>query len=360
MTTVAILGGGAGGRSAAVELLAAGHTVRLWNRRAETIAPLLKTRILPYRGVLGEGAVELDVVTLDLADAVRGADALVVCLPSLTHAQLFEELARLGPLPPIVLNPGHTGGALQAREVWRRAGSRIPPLVELSTLTYVARVGKDGVVDTTGRAGTVRAAPLPGGESAFEVARDLFPGTAAVDNVLASSLSNVNMVLHPPGAVLGLAWAEGTGGDFRFYVDGMTPGVGRVLTRLDDERLAVAAACHLALPSLLEEMSAIGTVEGVTGANNVVGAISSGEANRTIRGPDSTEHRYYREDFPFGLLPFVALAGVAGVEVPVAEALLRIAAAAIGPGLLEHGRDARALGIEQMTLNQLLASVQTR
>ncbi len=359
MTTVTVLGGGAGGRSAAVELLAAGHTVRLWNRRAATIAQLLETRILPYRGVLGEGTVELSAATVDLADAVHGADALIVCLPSLTHGQLFDDLAHLSPLPPIVLNPGHTGGALHAREVWRRADSEIPPLVELSTLTYVARVGEDGVVNTTGRAGTVRAAPLPGGERALEFAQVLFPGVAAVDNVLASSLSNVNMVLHPPGAVLGLSWAEATGGDFRFYVDGMTSGVGRVLARLDEERLAVGAAYNVTLQPLLEEMSAIGTV-GQAHGPDVVEAISRGEANRAIRGPDSTEHRYYREDFPFGLMPFVALARIAGIDVPVAEALLRIAAAAIGPGLLERGRDARALGIEQMTLTQLLASVQTR
>ena len=48
-------------------------------------------------------------------------------------------------------------------------------------------------------------------------------------DVLACDLANVNMVLHVPGAVLGAAWVEATRGDFTFYVQGMTPGVARVM-----------------------------------------------------------------------------------------------------------------------------------
>ena len=43
--------------------------------------------------------------------------------------------------------------------------------------------------------------------------------------MIACDLCNINMVVHPPGAILGAAWVEATGGDFTFYVQGMTPGV---------------------------------------------------------------------------------------------------------------------------------------
>ena len=80
-------------------------------------------------------------------------------------------------------------------------------------------------------------------------------------DVLACDLANVNMVLHAPGAVLAAAWVEATRGDFTFYVQGMTPGVARVMRALDDERRAVARAFGHDLPSLDAEMQAIGTVE---------------------------------------------------------------------------------------------------
>src|SRR5690606_23318267 len=116
------------------------------------------------------------------------------------------------------------------------------------------------VVSITGRAGGVRAAALPGGAEALDWGERLFPGVQAVPDVLASSLSNVNLVLHPPGAMLAAAWVEATGGDFTFYVQAMTPAVVSVLQRLDDERRTVAEAFGHRLPPLVTEMTMIGTV----------------------------------------------------------------------------------------------------
>jgi len=136
----------------------------------------------------------------------------------------------------------------------------LPPVAELSTLTYVARRRED-LVRITGRAGRVRCGALPGGSAACAAAAELFPGVAsAVPDVLASSLANVNLVLHPPGAILGAAWVESTGGAFTFYVDAMTDGTGRVIDVLDAERRAVAAGFGHDLPSLTSEMALIGTV----------------------------------------------------------------------------------------------------
>ncbi|MBO2455741.1 NAD/NADP octopine/nopaline dehydrogenase family protein [Actinomadura barringtoniae] len=356
-TTVAVLGAGAGGLSAVVELTLAGHDVRLWNRNPMTLAPFSERKAVPYAGVQGDGEAQPQVMTTDLAEALQGADVAVVCLPSIAHRSLFIDLARLPVRVPIVLNPGHTGGALHARAVFAECRAELPPLAEFSTLTYVARV-KSGVVVTTGRAGTVRAACLPGGQDALDYGLSLFRGASAVPDVLASSLSNVNLVLHPPGAVLGAAWVEATGGDFTFYVEGMTAGVARVLTSLDEERRAVARAFGHALPGLLAEMTAIGTADPVAAERgDVVGAVSGGAANRQIAAPSSFAHRYYREDLPYGLLPFTALAGLAGVPVPTAHALLTLGATATGEDPAATGLDAARLGLGGLDVPGVLAVV---
>jgi len=158
--------------------------------------------------------------------------------------------------------------------------------------------------------------------------------------------------------VLGAAWVEATRGDFTFYVQGMTGGVARVMRALDDERRTVARAFGHELPSLIEEMQAIGTVEpSVRDFDDFVTAISAGEANRKIKAPDSLQHRYYREDFGHGLLPFTAFAAIAGVEVPVAASLLRIVQTLLGVDLAAEGRTAERMGIAGLDRNALLKLV---
>lgn len=359
---VAVLGAGAGGLSCVVELTLAGHHVRLWSRGRRP-RPIEHRGQPPggiaHAGVLGDGQVRAALVTTDLAEALCGADVVVVCLPALAHAGVFAGLASLGCSLPVVLNPGHTGGALHLRRVFCDAGVPAPPVAELSTLTYVAR-RLDGVLRITGRARQVRCGSLPGGSAAASAAAALFPGTVAgVPDVLASSLSNVNLVLHPPGAILAAAWTEATGGCFTFYVDAMTSGVGRVIDALDLERRAVAAAFGHELPSLTGEMALIGTVpsELASGPDGTAAAVRAGEANKSIKAPDSLRHRYYLEDFPYAITPLLALARIGGVRAPVAEALLTVAGALLGPGALGRGLDAEGLGVAGLGVADLLGLV---
>jgi opine dehydrogenase len=358
MSTVAVLGAGAGGAAAAAELVLRGHEVHWWNRRAETLDPFKQTGGIAYEGVLGDGLARPALISDDLAVALQDADVAVICLPSLAHPEVARALATIDALPPIVLNPGQTGGALHFRAVFRREGASLPPLAELSTLTYVARKPSPGRVRISGVAKRVWVASLAGGEEAVAWARRLWPAAQAARDVLATALSNVNLVLHPPGAVLAAAWVEATGGNFRFYVDAMTPGTARVVEALDLERRAVAAAYDHRLPSLVEEMAAIGTADAEAAEKgDVAAAIASGEANRNIRAPDSLRHRYYREDFGYGLLPFVELARIADVETPIALALLNIGDAMSEEGIVAGGLTAERLGIARLTRPQLLEIV---
>jgi len=357
---ISILGAGAGGAAAVAELTQAGHEVVLWNRSAETLAPFQALGGVRYAGVLGDGIARPRLITANLAEAIQGADAAVVTLPTFSHAPVARALADAGwPADrPVVLNPGHTGGALDFAHAYRGVRADLPPIAEFSTLTYVARKYQPDSVTVSGRAKQVRAAALPGGDAALRMACTLFPGATPVADVLASALANANLVLHPPGAVLAAAWVEATRGDFTFYVQAMTPGVARTMRALDDERLAVAAAFGHRLPNLVEEMKLIGTVEpSVTDTQDFVAAIAGGEANKRIKGPDSLQHRYYREDFGHGLLPFLELAAIAGVATPVAQSLFTLAQTLIGFDYRQGGRSAEAMGIAGLSRSELIQRV---
>ena len=70
----------------------------------------------------------------------------------------------------------------------------------------------------------VPAAWLPGGDQALEAAQSLFGGIQRDPHAFSTSLRNVNLVLHPPVALLSAAWVGATQGDSFFYSTAVTPG----------------------------------------------------------------------------------------------------------------------------------------
>jgi opine dehydrogenase len=355
--SIAVLGAGAGGSAAVAELVSAGHDVAFWARSERTLAPFKSLGGVAYEGVLGNGVAKPRILTSDLSAALSGANVALICLPTTAHGQLARSMAGLGANVPVVLNPGHTGGALEFAHVFRSIGANPPPVAEFHTLTYVARKYSPDCVTITGAARFLRLGALPGGHAAAEIAEAIFPNAKRMRDVLACDLANLNMVLHVPGAVLAAAWVEATGGDFTFYVQAMTPGVARVLRALDDERRQVAGVFGHVLPSVTAEMQMVGTVEPSADAEDMAAAIASGGANKKIKAPNALTHRYYEEDFGHGLLPFIALAQVAQVNTPVASSLLRIGQTLMGDDLLAHGRTASRMGIEGLDRDGLLRHV---
>jgi len=168
---IAVVGGGAGGAAAVAELVSAGHEVRLWSRTHETLAPFREQGGVAFDGIIGSGLAKPAVMTCDLAEATDGADLILICVPTLAHKDVADALARNRSSVPIVLNPGHTGGALEVRQAFIANACEPPPIAEFSTLTYVARKYTPARVTITGKAKSVRLAALPGGEQAAGLAK---------------------------------------------------------------------------------------------------------------------------------------------------------------------------------------------
>ena len=347
MRNIAIIGAGAGGAAAVAELTLAGHQVSLWNRSAATLAPFQALGGVAYDGLFGEGVARPRSITTDLGEAIAGADVILVCLPTFSHASIARALAGIGSTTlPVVLNPGHTGGALEFREAFKSVRPDVPPIAEFSTLTYVARKYAPDRVSITGAVNKIRIGALPGGRAAAQAGSELYPAAMIMPDVLACDLANVNMVLHPPGAVLAAAWVEATGGDFTFYVQAMTPGVGRVMQALDDERRAVARAFGHELPPLIEEMQGLGTVEAsVKDTGDLVGAISSGKREPADQGARLIPASLLRRGFRPRPVAFPG-AGAGGRGRGAGGGIaVQAGRGATGTDYEEHGRTAARMGI---------------
>lgn len=360
MATVAVLGAGNGGFAAAADLSLRGHRVVLWNRSAATIEPLAAGEPLSYEGVLGAGRVRLLLATSDLAAAVSGADVVLVCLPAYALAGVARSLAPLlRDDLPVVLNPGGMLGSLAFLAELRAAGyARRPWVSETATLTYIARKTGPASVSVTHVAHSVPFAALPatGTRRILDRVAGLLPPLRPAQDILEVGLASINLVLHPPALVLAAAWIERTGGDFAYYADTATPSVARLMARLDAERLAVARAWRHDVPPFLDVFAAIGsTSREAAAAGDFLRALVDSEPNRHIRAPASLEHRYMREDIPFGVVPLAGLGRTTGVATPVLDAIITICSTIAGTDFGSEGRTLEALGIAGWGVDRVLA-----
>lgn len=360
--SICIIGAGSGGSVAAARLSLAGHRVTLFNRSPG--------RLQPYadQGGIGltaegveHGVVPIHALTTDIGVAAAAAHTLLVMAPTSGLEYYAAQLApHLRPQHTILLAPGHTGGALLVDKVLR---SRRPDLHvavgETHTLPYICRVTSAAHVTLWRRAERLLASVLPTASinrnEFFDRYRPFIDNLDIVDTVLVTSLSNHNAVMHSPGMLLNAGWIESKPQAFRYYAEGHSPAVGRVIDAVDAERIRIGAAFGIELDSFIDFFYSAGyTSTDAWRSGRADIAITHSEPNAEIFAPPSLDHRYIHEDIGFGLVPMMALAALAGVEVPAMRALVALAEVATGFPLLRDGLNARRLGLDNISFAEFV------
>jgi opine dehydrogenase len=361
--SVAVLGAGHGGCAAAADLGRRGYSVRLHARSAERLKPLRERGGIEARGIQ-RGLVPIDLMTTDLGEAVRGADLIMLVVPSVAHEPYATALTPLlDGDQPIFLNPGHTGGGLHFLHALRQAGYRGRVMsCETVTLTYITRMEGPATVNIYSYTTRLRFAALPGryAHAMFALIKPLYPNIVQATSVLETGLGNINAVFHPPGMIMNAGWIERRHGDFLFYREGITQAVGRVTAAVDAERLAVAEALGVPAVPFLDIFYEAGlTTKAARDAGDIARACEESEPNRTIKAPPSFDHRYIHEDIGYGLVPMAELGRLAGVATPTIDALIALAGLALGIDYRLHGLTLERLGLAGKTPAELVRFVET-
>lgn len=321
---VAILGAGNGGCAAAVDLGGRGYDIRLWNRREERLAPLREAGGIEYVGALGDGLQPVAVITTDIAAAIEGADLVLVMVPTHAHEAIARSVAQhLVSGQVLMVSPGHT--LLLIPQTLRRCGVAEPVTCETGTLPYICRMEGSARVRIAQPSRHQAFAAFPARETARLAAQvePLFPMIQPVGSVLDTVFPYTNAIHHPPAFLCNAGRVESTGGDFYHYYDGITPAVGRLIDRLDAERLGVAHAlgCDPApLPAHFLRMGY--TTEAACNSGLAYEVFHQSEADRYIRAPSTLDHRFFTEDVPYGLVPLSELGRLAGVATPIIDAMI--------------------------------------
>lgn len=358
----AVIGAGNSGYGLAADLGFRGYPTRLFDLPAFSAAlePVAASGGLRLRGARGEGFAPVAAATPDAAEALEGAAFIFIVVPGYGQEAMAEAIApHLADGQAVVLLPGNMGGALECARVFRGSARVRILLGEGSSFIFACKKdGPDGVWIRGVKQGLpVAALPAADTPALLERLQPLFPECVPALNVLDTSLNNINHMVHPPAALLNVARSELQGGDWSFFLEGMSPAVCRVMERIDAERLALVGAFGLPRVGLLEWTLRFYAHQGMRGAT-LYDAFSTTPVHGAARAPAAVDHRYFTEDVPYGLVPIASLAESLGVPAPVTRGLVDLAGAACGRDFWVEGRTIDRLGLRSMTARDITAYVE--
>ena len=347
-----VLGAGHGGLAMAGHLGLMGFQVSLYNRTAENLEG-----VRWHGGVLLQGAVEgfgpVPRVTSDLAEAAVGADVIMIVTPSTAHRTLAEGLAgHLCAGQIVVLNPGRTGGAIEFAKVLADRGVTTPVVIaESQTFLYASRAVSRHEARIFRIKNGVPVATLPAYwlPDILPILREAFPQFTPGHDVLATSLENIGAIFHPALTILNAGWIEATGGDFDYYLQGITPSIAMILEAMDGERLAVARALGVRSLSAREWLYLTYDSPGA----DLHEAIHNTEAYRGIKAPPTIAHRYIFEDVPMSLVPISSLGASLRIPTPTIDMVIELASLLHGKDYRAEGRTVERLGLAGLSVKEI-------
>ena len=353
----AIIGGGNGGQSIAGHLGYLGEQVRLFDVVPATVDALNEKGCIDMHNAI-EGTGKIEFASTDIGKVMDGANIIMLVLPSIYHRSITEKMIpHLKDGMVVFIHPEASCGAIAFRKAMKDFGCTADIVVGCATtLLYSTRIEKNGEVHIYGIKNDVPIAALPAtdNQKLADAICPVFPSFHLVDNVLVTSLGNLNAMMHPAPMLLNTSRVEQRPFvPYEYYHEGITPSVGKYVEAQDKERMAVAAAFGIKLRSTREDYIAMYDCGDIS--MPLYQLCKNNTAYDGVMTHDTLRTRYCMEDIPYSLVAIQSVAQVAGVPTPCIDATVQIGRTILDD--LDEGRTAKALGIEGMTRDELLAYV---
>jgi opine dehydrogenase len=346
--TITVIGAGNGGFNLVAHLGALGHTMRLHDIDDAKLTKLRAAGGVDTGG-LGTGFAKLELATTDLAAAIRGAEVLVVCTGGHRQASAARALAPLlADGQTILLVQGNTGGALAFRRVLDQSGCRARiELAEMDNYPYSARKVGPAKIQPVVTKRWLQIASFPGNriDSVFETLGPLFPTAVKAPNVISTSFTNANAMLHVANCVLNATRIEHNE-TYKFYSHGVTEGVTRIYHAINAERVAAAAALGATVPTLEEWFDRVYKVREPTLVESFQKLTFNADGPYGgTPAPKSFDNNYVAEDVPVGLMPIAAIGRAADVSMNATQTLVDMAKLMTGNDYATTGRTLERMGL---------------
>lgn len=352
MAKILVMSAGHGGQAMAGDLALRGHDVALYEHPEfkEAIDGInAKGGVITLENkISGQGKLRL--ATTDASQALAGAEIIYFTAPSFAQKPFFDlALPHFEDGQVVILSPGNYGTFALKRSL--AALNKKVLVGELDNLPYVCAAREPGLVEVKSVKRDITLASLPMSDySAVDAAmQDAFVTTwKRGANVLDTSMSGINMVLHCLPMLMNCGAIDG-GREFRFYSDGMPPLVCATLEAFDEERVAVGGAYGLRLDGVAKVVRGIYGISG----GNLYEVIKNNAAYTNIPAPKTMRHRFLTEDVPFSLVPAISLGDLAGVETPVMDATLTLCGLVMEGDQVAMGQNMEAMGLNGKSVRDI-------
>lgn len=399
MAVIAVIGAGNGAHALAADCKLGGAEVRMYeftqfNNKVKGILKSRRIRLegleMNYENFKRNGTVRIDMVTYDMAEAVKGADHILVSIQAQGFKNVFEELAPL-------LEDGQTisifpdnFGSLILRNIMKQRGIDTRVIIAgYDSLVYGARLveynnmeTETDVVNITYRENEIRVDTFPSSDfdEYFQKSKEI-PALDATklehgDTVLDISLSNVNPLLHVPAVVMNVGAIENWGiiphvgaSDvyFDIYAFGCSPTVGEVQYAYYEDLVTISKAfgigiCHVEKDALTSSrMGLIG--QFFYGHDYRLPYTEALDLTTWLPTPKGTrfelKSRYITEDIPVGCVTAINFAKLKNIDTPTLHAMTNLSNIMMKTDYYSQGYTMKDMGLEGMTPDQMVAYMRT-
>jgi opine dehydrogenase len=333
----------------------AGHNCRLFEfpEYAGNITPIIEKGGIEVTGIARTGFAKIKLATNKIDQAIKGADVIMVATQALSHERFAREAAPyLSNSQAVILWPG-SGGTLVVRKIWDHLGMKKDVvLAEGVTFPYCCRCLKGPGTVNIHRVDGPRMllAALPAGDTprAIEGLEGTYSNVVKpAKSILEPALYNVNIIVHPVGALLNMGRIEYCKGEFYMYKEGITPSVKKVINRMDSERSALFSKLGYK-PYTYDEVFA-----------DCFNMTVEEFARTSSKGPFNMQDRYVTEDIPMGATLTLSLGRKAGISMPTYEAMIHLASIVNGVDYYSMGRNLENLMLADLEPAKIESYLQT-
>ena len=361
LKTIAVLGGGNGAHAMAADLTLKGYEVNMCEAPEfkESISTTLERQAIDLIDAWGEKhTVKLNMVTTNFEEALKGVSYIMMAVPAIGTKSFFNSIMPyLEDGQTVIKWSGNFSALLFASMLKEKGVKKDITLAEGHTLPWGCRLVAPGTAQIMVWVVRLLLATLPA-KNIDRVVNDvkkMYPVVAG-ENVLATTLNNLNPVVHPVGSIMNAGWIDTMGKDFYFYRDGNTLSISRGIKAVFEEVSKVANAIGVKMTEYPEEdfwkKSAIMSTY-VRASFDKEGAVAK------ISGPSSVKSRYITEDVPYGLVPIAKLARKFNVATPLIDAVIELASVINQTDYREEGMSLEELGIADLSKEELQRVLET-
>lgn len=341
MKRITVFGGGATGHAVSAHLGMRGFDVCLCElpQNSQSISDAKASGALTIKGPKTDGVGKLGLVTTDLAQALAWSDQVIVCTISNRDEETAQAFApHLRPGHTILLSAGNLGSYL-FRQVFQRLGVEGVVVGETCGNLFPCRIVGKAQTAIGFEWSPKAAAAWPTGDTdrLLEAFKPFYELTRA-PSILACALNSGNAMSHIGCVVLNAGAIQNSKGPYYMFQQGMAPCVMHVYDAMwEEKRQVMEALGYPAAPSLTNRFSKLMDPD-----------FHDMDHFKNLEGPNSLEGRHLTEDVPILDCLMISVARAMGVEVPLFQALVKVASVINQTDYYKQGRTLENLGLSHL------------